>query len=1177
MEELNNLFDDHLFDLDKVKEKTLKLKDGERRMVSVLFADIKGFTNLSEKLDHEEVQSLMDHIMKIFSNSVEVHGGYVDKYTGDQIMALFGAKMASEVDTQRSLSTAIDMINKLKKFNQIATNSNKFHNVDISLSIRVGVNTGMVTTGKIGKKREGDFTVYGDAVNLAARMESNAPVGSIMIPEETMHLVKDYFNFTDHGKITVKGKSKPISVYLVNSQKDFTASHKSPFIGRDDELNELSTVYDKCIKDLKDNTISKVSFVGVRADAGIGKSRLIYEFIQNQTCYYSIGSCTNISSKPFHLFSTIIKDNLNISIIDTQNTINDKFISGMNNLIEINPLRKDDLISAKPFLGMLIGIKIQDERLGNKEEFVNHMHTSLRTFIECACTKSNRSEKPFILILEDMHWIDKMSYNALKFILDTLNLKTKRGEDDLSLPIIITTYRNEYSIEDKLIEITNFTNLQLNHLTKESSHELINLLSTKANIPTKKKKELYSKSQGNPFFIEEWINLYNDNDKSTEATTDFDIPDSLNSLILSRIDSLEKDIKSILQTATVMGEDFFLKMLELLESKLGNSQDIKNPIKNLENENFIQEFIQEPEHYKFKHILTRDVSYNTILKTNKKILHNAAAEVIEENFTDSIDNFLYDLAIHYDLSDNYTKAITYLKKAGDNFDALFDKSKALDCYKRIKEIIDNHNETIKTNNKDDIYHDAYLKSIFINIDFGNLDYALKELNSYRPLNESKSGHKESLLGRVYTLQKNIPSALEHYQHAKDIYQKLNETENLYKNMKGIGVALYSGGKYDESLELLNKSLEYFTSTNNNIYKIDTLGNIGSVFLAQGEVQKAYKIFDNQYKAAVEHDAKNSIKNALGNTANITNISGKHDDALKIFNQLISVCEDLNDKDGLSKTYNNIGLCNKLLHRYDDAMTNYKQSLEISKQVGDKGEIAFGYMNMGLVYHKLSNFEESLRNYKKSSSLAKEANDIRVLSFLHGNFGILYTDMGDLDHALEEYYSAQKIFDSVSEVRGTALVNYEISKVLLFKDEYIKAIPLLNKATKTLKELGDTPYWTKSMLTLSMCHRLDESYDDSRKTIKELELNSKIMTNYNKQRIEIEKQILNLAISNENSKNTLIKLADSSEFKANKAYIYYHIWLYTGDNEYKNLASSIFTTLHKKKPKYRFTYFTNKLN
>ena len=152
MEELNNLFDDHLFDLDKVQEKTLKLKDGERRMVWVLFADVKGFTSLSETLDHEDVQSLMDNIMKIFSNSVEVHGGYVDKYTGDQIMALFGAKHASEVDTQRAINTGLDMLAKLKKFNNILSNSEKYKEFDIDFSIRVGINTGMVTTGAIHRR-----------------------------------------------------------------------------------------------------------------------------------------------------------------------------------------------------------------------------------------------------------------------------------------------------------------------------------------------------------------------------------------------------------------------------------------------------------------------------------------------------------------------------------------------------------------------------------------------------------------------------------------------------------------------------------------------------------------------------------------------------------------------------------------------------------------------------------------------------------------------------------------------------------------------------------------------------------------------------------------------------------------------------------------------------------------
>ena len=191
MEDFDQLFDDDLFEIDKVEDKTVKLKHGERRMVSILFADIKGFTALSEILDHEEVQTLLDQLMKIFSHCVEMHGGYVDKYTGDQIMALFGAKKASEVDTQRAINTAFLMLEKLQKFNILLKQSEKYKNLNIDFSIRVGINTGMVTTGAVGKEREGDYTVYGDTVNLASRMESNAPINTIMVPEETMLLVED--------------------------------------------------------------------------------------------------------------------------------------------------------------------------------------------------------------------------------------------------------------------------------------------------------------------------------------------------------------------------------------------------------------------------------------------------------------------------------------------------------------------------------------------------------------------------------------------------------------------------------------------------------------------------------------------------------------------------------------------------------------------------------------------------------------------------------------------------------------------------------------------------------------------------------------------------------------------------------------------------------------------------
>ena len=188
----------------QTEEKTVQLKEGERRNVAILFADIHGFTNLSEKLDHETVRDLLDGIFKIFTQSVEKHGGYVDKYSGDEIMALFGAKVASEVDTQRAVFCGLDILNKMSEINKKLPSKLQLDSQDTHLSIRIGINTGVVTTGRIGKEREGDFTVFGPAVNLASRMESSAPLNQIMVPKNVKIVVDDYFNFKTHTKINGK-------------------------------------------------------------------------------------------------------------------------------------------------------------------------------------------------------------------------------------------------------------------------------------------------------------------------------------------------------------------------------------------------------------------------------------------------------------------------------------------------------------------------------------------------------------------------------------------------------------------------------------------------------------------------------------------------------------------------------------------------------------------------------------------------------------------------------------------------------------------------------------------------------------------------------------------------------------------------------------------------------------
>ena len=187
--------------LNPVEEKTIKFEDGENRVVSILFLDVKGFTAMSEKMSPEEVKRIMDKILTAFSNSIIKFGGYIDKYEGDLIMALFGSKITTETDTERAINAGLKILSDL-------THINKILNIDIS--VRIGINTGEVTTGKVGMKREGDFTVYGDAVNLASRMESNAPLNSIMLSKETKEIIEDYFLFEDLGDIEVKGKEKQI-------------------------------------------------------------------------------------------------------------------------------------------------------------------------------------------------------------------------------------------------------------------------------------------------------------------------------------------------------------------------------------------------------------------------------------------------------------------------------------------------------------------------------------------------------------------------------------------------------------------------------------------------------------------------------------------------------------------------------------------------------------------------------------------------------------------------------------------------------------------------------------------------------------------------------------------------------------------------------------------------------
>ena len=1188
MNEFNDLFDDHLFNIDKAKDKTTKLKEGERRMVSVLFADVKGFTALSEKLDHEDIQSLMDHIMKIFSHSIEVHGGYVDKYTGDQIMGLFGAKVASEVDTERAISSGIDMIQKLEKFNQIASASKKYHNTKIDLSIRVGINTGMVTTGKIGKEREGDYTVYGDTVNLASRMESNAPVNSIMIPAYTMNLVKTSFVFKDNGEIKVKGKEEPISVYLVNSKKDKKVSHISPFVGREQEFKELSRIYGKCNKYIKVGMIDKLTMVGIHAEAGVGKSRLIHEFL-SQTInldvdLYSMGSCSNISSQPYNLFVSLIKDSFGISIIDNKDTTKQKIESGIEHLISLNQGKDKELNDAKVFLAFLLGIKYDDNRLNDKEEVINHIRISIRVFIESLCRKANTKNSAFIIIFEDLHWIDSMSLQTIEYLLQTFNIQDKRNYSSLAIPLFICTYRNEYLVSKTILSECNFIDTMLNPLTEDSSLELIEELTNDMNLEEKKMLELYQKSNGNPFFIEEWVSLIKEKDisetvdRSRELIEDYSIPNTLNSLILTRIDTLEKDLKLLLQKATIIGEEFFLKILSLLEEKLGMKKDIKKPVDNLETENFIQHFLKQIDQYKFKHILTRDVAYSTILKSNRKILHKSVAEVIEENFPDILEKFYYDLALHYDHAENYDKALKYLNKSGEKFQSFVDMKKSLLCYQRIKEIYKQQNM------KQD---DMYFKSLSqIGKIYGHLGMTDEAISILKSIITNKSNVEKSTLSNVYLYLADVYEnrrendlSLENYNISLELSTELEDDDSIAKLKRCIGIIMMNTGKFDSALDYYKEHMDYFIKSNNKKQIALISGNIGGIYLHQGKFEDADKFFDKQRQLCEELDSKQLLQQALGNMALINNIKGEYESAIAKFDEILIICEDINDTINISNTLGNIGIGYKNIGQYDMAIKQYKMQLSIAKKSNYNRHICSAYTNLGVAYYEKGDFEISNEFYNKSEKIAIKIDDKNEESMLYGNKGMLYFDMGKTDESLKEYDKAQGIFISLNNIRGQALIYLEKSNVLYHKNNMKKAEGEILQCLKIFKNIGDLPNYCKALIHNAKINKQLENIDNAYGFIEEAcDIASKVKIDKFINESFIEKEIIKM-YKNKDSES-LISFVDDKDSNLNNeliAYIHLNIWKYNNAETSKTIALDLYTQLYKDFPKYTYKNYIDDLS
>ena len=636
-------------------EKILSHRDkieGELKHVTVMFCDMEGFTHFTEKLGPEKAYGIMDKIYELLVQKVHDYEGTVNELTGDGIMALFGAPIALEDAPQRAIRSAIAIHRDIAKF----SDENRKENEDIpALKMRVGINSGPVVVGTLGNNLRVEFKAVGDTVNLASRMEGLAEPGATYVTEDTFKLTEGIIRFEALGEKEVKGKKNPVKVFRViapstrRTRFDVSAERGlTPFVGRERELELLLDGFERC-KSGRGQAFSIVS------EAGLGKSRLLFEFrkaVTGEDMLFLEGRCLPYSKGvSYHPVIDILKASFDINEGDGVSEIKKKVKKGLKIL-------KLDKVSTLPYLLDLFSVK--ESRIDTIPLSPEARKDRIKETIKRVTLKGSEI-RPLVLAFEDLHWADNSSEDVLKHFL---------GSISGARLLMIFTYRPDFV--HTWGAKSYHSQLNLNRLSNRECLAMTSFLLGTEEIDKDLEKLILEKTEGVPFFLEEFIKSLKDlkiieiKDNKYRVAKDIKettIPATVQDVIMARIDSLPEGAKDLLQTVSAAGREFtydLTKKVTNLEEK-----ELLSRLSILKDSELIYERGIYPQStYIFKHALTQEVTYKSLLKDTRQKYHRRIAQVLEKNFSNTIESQPELLAHHYMEAGLNEQAIGYWHQAG---------------------------------------------------------------------------------------------------------------------------------------------------------------------------------------------------------------------------------------------------------------------------------------------------------------------------------------------------------------------------------------------------------------------------------------------------------------------------------------------------------------------------------
>jgi class 3 adenylate cyclase len=639
------------------------VRDAERKTITALFADLKDSTELIRDLDPEGARAILDPALKIMGEAVRYYGGHVVQPTGDGIFALFGAPLADEDHPQRALYAALRMQEQLRQYARRLTVENKPR-----LEARVGVNSGEVVMRSVEAGGRVEYAPVGYVTNLAARLEAVAHAGGIAISDETRRLVEGYFELRARGLIEVKGAAEPINVFEVTGlgplRTRFEASARrglTPFVGRDAELQQLERVFQLSRE-------GHGQILAIVAEAGAGKTRLLYEFKRELPAECRLLQAESIAHRTGSAYQPVLELLYGYFGIDNADDKVARHTKVDTRLAAVDPALMDTF----PYVHALLGIQNTPDPIAQMDPLVKRKRT-LEAFKRIVLRES--LNQPTVVIFEDLHWID----GETQALLDLL----AEGIAEAHV-LLLVSYRPEY--RNDWGNKSYYTELRLDRLSPESAEVMLDALLGEATELDDLKRLIHERTEGNPLFIEETVRALFDEGalvrthypepftggdastgseqlagdvKVTRPLSQLRLPPTVQGILAARIDRLKAEHKELLQTLAVMGRESPLALIrEVAAQPWGNLDQM---LLTLQAGEFIhQQLDAGGSGYKFKHVRTQEVAYNSLLIERRKQIHQRVATAIESMFADHLDDHLSELAHHYRRGDNVSEAVKYL-------------------------------------------------------------------------------------------------------------------------------------------------------------------------------------------------------------------------------------------------------------------------------------------------------------------------------------------------------------------------------------------------------------------------------------------------------------------------------------------------------------------------------------